>query len=284
MKEIKVAKTAGFCFGVKKAVNMVYEEALKNKTKVYTYGPIIHNEVVVKDLENKGVSVIHEEDDISTLEKGTIIIRSHGIGRQVQEKLEKAGMEIIDATCPFVKKIHRIVQEECEKSRKVVIIGNPTHPEVEGIRGWGDEETVAVKDYESFAELNIPKGRKISVVAQTTYNFNNFEKIIDKIKFIGYDIRCFNTICNATQERQVEAEEIASEVDAMIVVGGKNSSNTAKLVEICNKSCRNTIFIQTLDDLDTKKLVSVRSVGITAGASTPKHIIEEVQNNVRSQF
>ncbi|MDO4788277.1 MAG: 4-hydroxy-3-methylbut-2-enyl diphosphate reductase [Johnsonella sp.] len=284
MKEVRTAKTAGFCFGVEKAVKIVYDEVEKKGGKVYTYGPIIHNEVVVEDLEKRGVDIIYEGEDLSRLEKGTIIIRSHGIARAVQEDLEKAGMKIVDATCPFVKKIHRIVERECKKGRKVIIIGNPSHPEVEGIKGWGNEDTLAVKDEEDFVNLALPKETKISVVAQTTYNFNKFEKIIDKIKFMGYDITCFNTICNATQERQIEAEEIASEVDAMIVIGGKNSSNTSKLVDICNKSCKNTIFIQTLDDLDTKKLVSVRSVGITAGASTPKHIIEEVQNNVRSQF
>lgn len=284
MKKLKTAKTAGFCFGVEKAVNKVYEEIEKADGKVYTYGPIIHNEEVVNDLNQKGVAVIKEGDRLEDLEKGTLIIRSHGIGKDVQDKLENAGMTLIDATCPYVKKIHNIVQRECEKGNKVVIIGNPTHPEVEGIRGWGNKETVAVNSAEDFEKLGIERSRAVSIVAQTTYNFNNFYKIIDKIKDLGYDIMCFNTICNATQERQSEAEEIASEVDAMIVIGGKNSSNTAKLVDICKKTCKNTMFIQTLKDLDSKKLLSVRSVGITAGASTPKHIIEEVQDNVRSQF
>lgn len=284
MKKLKTARTAGFCFGVEKAVNKVYDEVGKENGKVYTYGPIIHNEEVVKDLTEKGVGVIEEGDDFTKLEKGTLIIRSHGIGKTVQKKLESSGMTLIDATCPYVKKIHNIVSRECEKGNKVVIIGSPSHPEVEGIKGWGNEETVAVNSFEEFEGLKIDKNRKISIVAQTTYNFNNFSKIIDKIKNLGYDIICFNTICNATQERQSEAQKIASEVDAMIVIGGKNSSNTAKLVNICKKTCKNTMFIQTLKDLDSEKLLSVRSVGITAGASTPKHIIEEVQNNVRSQF
>lgn len=280
MREVKLAKTAGFCFGVKKAVDIVYEQAQKIDNKVYTLGPIIHNDEVVKDLKKKGVEVINNTDELKS--EGTLIIRSHGIGREAFEKCELSGMKIVDATCPFVKKIHRIVQKEVEKKRKVIIIGNPDHPEVIGIKGWGNEETIAINSYEDFVNLNILKSEKISVVAQTTYNYNKFQEIVDKIRVLVYDINCFNTICNATQERQLEARAIAADVDTMLVIGDKNSSNTSKLVEICKQECDNTIFIQTLDDLNPKDLLSVRSVGITAGASTPKHIIEEVQINVRS--
>lgn len=281
--EVILAKSAGFCFGVKKAVDTVYQEAGKQKEKVYTLGPIIHNAEVVQDMERKGVSLAREEE-LPRLEKGTVIIRSHGVGKQVYESCKKSGQRIVDATCPYVKKIHSIVSREQEKGRRVIIVGNPVHPEVEGIRGWGDEKTAAIESLEDFLTLGIDKREVLTIVAQTTFNHNKFQEIIDKILDLGYDVSCFNTICNATQERQVEAREIASQVDAMIVIGDKKSSNTAKLVEICQKECENTIFIQTLDDLDTRALLSVERVGITAGASTPKHIIEEVQNYVRSKF
>ena len=259
-------------------MDTVYSEVEKGN-QVYTLGPIIHNEEVVKDLASKGVQVIEGLDELK--ESGTLIIRSHGISKDVMDTCLDSGMKVVDATCPFVKKIHNIVQEECKIGRRVIIFGNPKHPEVEGIQGWGDENTVAVENFEGFMNLNLKPDEKISIVAQTTYNYNKFKEILDKISDLGYDIKCFNTICNATQERQVEAREIAAKVDAMIVIGGKSSSNTAKLVEICKNECANTIFIQTLEDLNLDDLFSVRSVGITAGASTPKQIIEEVHSNVR---
>ena len=281
--KVELAKSAGFCFGVEKAVNTVYEEAKKNDEIVYTLGPIIHNEEVVKDMKRRGVEAVNIED-LNSLPKGTVIIRSHGVSKDVYNFVKQSGHRVVDATCPFVKKIHAIVSVQSGKKKTVVIIGNPKHPEVIGIRGWGDENTYAVENIEQFINLNLKKNEEIVIVAQTTFNHKKFQEIIDKILFLGYDVRCFNTICNATQERQAEAKEIASNVDAMIVIGDKKSSNTGKLVEICQEECKNTFFIQTLEDLNYDALLSVDSVGITAGASTPKHIIEEVQNIVRSKF
>ncbi len=281
--KVELAKSAGFCFGVEKAVNTVYEEAKKNDEIVYTLGPIIHNEEVVKDMKRRGVAAVNIED-LNSLPKGTVIIRSHGVSKDVYNFVKHSGHRVVDATCPFVKKIHAIVSVQSGKKKTVVIIGNPKHPEVIGIRGWGDENTYAVENIEQFINLNLKKDEEIVIVAQTTFNHKKFQEIIDKILFLGYDVRCFNTICNATQERQAEAKEIASNVDAMIVIGDKKSSNTGKLVEICQEECKNTFFIQTLEDLNYDALLSVDSVGITAGASTPKHIIEEVQNIVRSKF
>ena len=281
--KVKLAKSAGFCFGVEKAVNTVYEEAKKGDEIVYTLGPIIHNEEVVKDMKKRGVESVKIED-LDSLTKGTVIIRSHGVSRDIYNFVKQSGHRVVDATCPFVKKIHAIVSVQSGKGNTVVIIGNPEHPEVMGIKGWGDENTYAVENIEQFINLKLKKDKEIIIVAQTTFNHKKFQEIIDKISLLGYDVRCFNTICNATQERQVEAKNIASNVDAMIVIGDKKSSNTGKLVEICQEECRNTVFIQTLEDLDYDALLSVDSVGITAGASTPKHIIEEVQNIVRSKF
>lgn len=281
--KVELAKSAGFCFGVEKAVNTVYEEAKKENEIVYTLGPIIHNEEVVKDMKKRGVEAVKIED-LASLQKGTVIIRSHGVSREVYNFVKNSGHRVVDATCPFVKKIHAIVSVQSGKGKTVVIIGNPDHPEVMGIKGWGDENTYAVENIEQFINLDLKKDEEIIIVAQTTFNHKKFQEIIDKISLLGYDVRCFNTICNATQERQAEAKKIASNVDAMIVIGDKKSSNTGKLVEICQEECKNTVFIQTLEDLNYDALLSVDSVGITAGASTPKHIIEEVQNIVRSKF
>ena len=279
MKVIK-AKTAGFCFGVKRAVDTVYEQVDACSSLIYTYGPIIHNEEVVRDMESKGVVVLRSEEELDALEKGTVIIRSHGVGKWIYDKLEARNIRIVDATCPFVKKIHNIVRKASAEGAHIVIIGNPDHPEVQGIRGWAGEKVTVVQDKESAEGVDFGKKEKICVVSQTTFNYNKFKDLVEIIKKKSYDVSVLNTICNATKERQTEAESIAESVDAMIVIGDKHSSNTQKLFEICRKACNNTYYIQTLDDLDLNQLGSVETVGITAGASTPNNIIEEVQNNV----
>ena len=282
--EVIVAKTAGFCFGVKRAVDKVYEQIEKGGSPIYTYGPIIHNEEVVKDLEAKGVRVLETEEELAALERGVVIIRSHGVGRHIYELLDRPGITVVDATCPFVKKIHRIVEEQNAAGRRVIIVGNEEHPEVQGIKGWGDTNTLVIESAEKLDDFHIPEEERLCMVAQTTFNYNKFQVIVEKILKKGYDILVLNTICNATQERQVEAKQIAASVDAMIVIGGQSSSNTRKLYEICSSECENTYFIQTLDDLDLQSVSSVRSVGVTAGASTPNYIIEEVHTNVRVKF
>ena len=283
--EVIRAKSAGFCFGVKRAVDTVYEEAEKRPgTAIYTYGPIIHNEEVVKDLREKGVRVIQSEEELEELTEGLVIIRSHGVPERLCRKLEEKGIEYVDATCPFVKRIHKIVQAESAAGSRIVIIGNPSHPEVEGIRGWAGKDVDVIQTAEEAEAFQAEPGRKICIVAQTTFNYNKFKDLVEIILEKGYYISVLNTICNATRERQSEAARIAERVDAMIVIGDKNSSNTQKLFEICRNVCNNTYYIQTLGDLDTNQLRSVETVGITAGASTPNKIIEEVQNNVRINF
>ena len=282
--EVKVAKTAGFCFGVERAVEHVYEQIQKGQPPIYTLGPIIHNEEVVKDLEKKGVKVLPDIDCLRELNEGTVIIRSHGVGKAIYDRIKQQGLCLVDATCPFVKKIHRIVQEQNQLGRRIIIIGDSSHPEVEGIQGWADERTLVVKNEKELNDLPDLRKEKLCIVSQTTFNYNKFKELVEKFSEKGYDILVLNTICNATQERQVEAKEIASKVDAMIVIGGKNSSNTQKLYEICLKECKHTYYIQTLGDFDPESVNSVRNVGITAGASTPKNIIEEVHANVRAKF
>ena len=283
MKVIK-AKTAGFCFGVKRAVDTVYEQVDTCSEPIYTYGPIIHNEEVVKDLESKGVVVLRTEEDLDHISGGTVIIRSHGVEKRIYDKLEAKGIRIVDATCPFVKKIHNIVRKESAAGKYILIIGDPDHPEVIGIRGWAGEHAAVLQNADDIENIDFSKKEKISVVSQTTFNYNKFKDLVEIIKKKSYDVSVLNTICNATKERQTEAESIAKSVDAMIVIGDKHSSNTQKLFEICRKACNNTYYIQTLDDLNLNQLGSVETVGITAGASTPNNIIEEVQNNVRVIF
>ena len=214
-----------------------------------------------------------------------MIIRSHGISRAEYEQIENSGFEIISATCPFVTKIHRLVEEYSAKEYQIIIIGNADHPEVKGIRGWVHGEDVKIIANAQEAELlEENEKKKVCVVSQTTFNYNKFQDIVEIISKKGYDISVLNTICNATEERQTEARQIAKKSDAMIVIGDKNSSNTQKLFEICKNECANTYYIQTSNDMDYSKLVSVNNVGITAGASTPNNIIEEVSKDVRNEL
>ena len=291
--EVIRAKSAGFCFGVKRAVETVYEQVeIEKEKQIYTYGPIIHNAEVVKDMEAHGVKVLNSEEELNALTDGLVIIRSHGVPKRICDMLDAKGIAYVDATCPFVKRIHKIVNEESAKGNQIIIIGDPNHPEVQGINGWVNGEAFIIQSLEEAEAFELPevkdseclKNRQICVVAQTTFNYKKFKELVEIISKKGYDINVLNTICNATKERQTEARSIAEEVDAMIVIGDRHSSNTQKLFEICKKACNNTYYIQTLDDLDLNQLGSVETVGITAGASTPNNIIEEVQNNVRINF
>lgn len=272
-----LAESAGFCFGVQRAVDVVKKQIQEGSKPLYTYGPIIHNEEVVREFEENGVQVM-EENKEDAYEAGTVIIRSHGVTRAVEDTLKSKGHNIIDATCPFVKKIHRAVDEHSKAGEHIVIIGNPDHPEVRGIVGWinGDDYTV-IPDEKAAADFSVNTHMSICIVSQTTFNHNKFQELVEIIKQKGYHIIVLNTICDATNKRQVEAAEIAAKVDAMLVIGSKNSSNTQKLYEICKTKCNNTYYIQTADDLKPSDLSSIESVGITAGASTPNNIIEEVQ-------
>ena len=282
MKEVILAKSAGFCFGVKRAVDTVYEQT--GKKNVYTFGPIIHNEEVVKDLEKKGVFVINTMEELDDITEGTVIIRSHGVSSAVYEALRKKGVEIVDATCPFVLKIHNIVKQESANGKQIVIIGNEKHPEVEGIMGWSKTQVHVVDTVEKAQNLQLDPQREVCIVSQTTFNYNKFKELVEIISEKGYNIIIRNTICNATEERQTEAREIAKRVDAMIVVGGSSSSNTRKLYEICKNECIDKYYIQTLNDLDMTSLGKADCIGITAGASTPNNIIQEVYTNVRTEL
>ena len=283
---VELAKTAGFCFGVKRAVDTVYQQIEQYRgEKIFTYGPIIHNEEVIKDLRSHGVEVLNDEEELKTADADVVVIRSHGVAKYIYDILEERGITCVDATCPFVKKIHKIVAEKSAEGSYIVIVGNGEHPEVQGIRGWAGEQVTVVQTPEDAERFELPdKDQKVCIVAQTTFNYNKFKELVEIISKKRYDIVVLNTICNATKERQNEARQIAARVDAMVVIGDKRSSNTQKLFEICKEECLNTYYIQTLGDLNMNQLRSVETVGITAGASTPNKIIEEVQNNVRINF
>lgn len=276
--EIIVAKTAGFCFGVDRAVDTVYNEI--GQGPVYTYGPITHNNQVVMDLEEKGVHIIN---DLGALKdqptsEGKIIIRAHGVSEEVTKALSDSSHEIIDCTCPYVKKIHRIVKKHEEASREVIIIGAADHPEIIGIKGWTKLPTHIIESVEEVKQLDINKN--YGLVTQTTFNLEIYQDIIHELQRLNFHVMIDETICSATRERQNEALEIAEKATKMIVIGGKHSSNTRKLFQICNSRCENTYHIETINDLELNVFAGNDIIGITAGASTPKNIIEEVILNV----
>lgn len=281
--EIKVAKSAGFCFGVKRAVELAEKLALNGK-KVYTYGEIIHNESVVRKLESKGVTVINNLDELKNLEKGTVIIRSHGISESDYNKILKSGMSVEDATCPFVKKIHRLIRKYSEDAdNQIIIIGSEKHPEVVGIKSYSLTKPIIfenIDDVKTYTENKKNFNRTHVFLVQTTFDLNKFQDIVEIFSKKGYHSIVLNTICNATSVRQHETDCLSKEVDAMIVVGGKHSSNTQKLYDICIKNCVDTYYIQAFEDLNREKLRFFRCVGITAGASTPNNIIEEVRTGM----
>ena len=281
---VKVAEHAGFCFGVRRAVDKVYELIESQEKPIYTLGPIIHNESVVGDLEAKGVKVIENIEQLHSVRDGVVVIRSHGVGRAVYELMESLGLSYVDVTCPNVLKIHKIVERESKAGENIVIIGNAKHPEVEGICGWSVSKPVVIETVEEAEEYQAMNGNPVCIVSQTTFNYNKFKDLVEILEKKRYDNNVLNTICNATEDRQRETKQIAKEVDTMLVIGGKHSSNTQKLYEISKCECGNTYYIQSPVDLDSEMFQSSSCVGITAGASTPNKIIEEVQKHVRIKF
>ena len=286
-----VAKSAGFCFGVKRAVDTVYQLSEGKHAPVYTLGPIIHNEEVVGQLAKRGVSVLSSVDELDRVSEGTVVIRSHGVSRETERKLrdrEAASggkIRIVDATCPFVKKIHRLVDEKSRMGAKIILCGDAKHPEVQGITGWCNGVATVISTPEEArkaAEEARAEEKNVCIAAQTTFNYTKFKDFVEIFREMGYNAcdSAVNTICNATEERQTEARRLAGTCDAMIVIGSRDSSNTRKLYEIAAEQCANTFYVQSARDLDLKPLHTFRCVGITAGASTPRYIIEEVHENM----
>lgn len=274
--DIIVAKTAGFCFGVKRAVDLAF--TTKSDKPTYTLGPIIHNDSVVNQLKEKGISPI---ESLEGKEIDTLIIRSHGVAPEVYNQAETKEIHLLDATCPYVKKIHKLVEKYSKEGFGVIVIGDKDHPEIVGINGWGNNECIIIKDIEDEKIKQLDQNKDYLVVSQTTYKKRIVDDILEYFNEHNYHYKYINTICNATTERQDEALQIAAQVDCMLVIGSSYSSNTQKLYEICQKECPNTYCIATKAELEASMFEGCKVIGITAGASAPSNIIEEVIQTVR---
>lgn len=276
--EIEIAKTAGYCFGVKRAVNIV-EDLLAKGVKTCTFGPIIHNSIVIRSFENRGAITVNNLDDVPN--GYTLVIRSHGVSKKVIEDIERRNLPFIDATCLFVKKIHKIVQYESKLGKMILIAGDKNHPEIEGIKGYCSGKYIIFKDHIELIKMikiaNISSRIEAVLVGQTTFDIKEWEKCENLTKILFANLRIHDTICNTTQLRQKEAKKLSKKTECMIVIGDKSSSNANKLYNICRHNC-NTFFIQSKADLDFNCFNMCRCVGITAGASTPEEIIREVKD------
>ena len=274
--EVILAKNSGFCFGVEKAINTTIEN-LESKKDVYSLGPLIHNDQVVDYLDKKGLTVINDAGDI---ENKNLIIRSHGVPLETYDIAKSKGNTIIDCTCPFVRNLQNKAKDCYEKGNTIIIIGDREHPEIIGINGWCNNKAHIVNSIEDVAEL--PKLDSACVLVQTTMIEEKFYLLVDELKKVIPDLKVFNTICKATKERQDSCKEVSKEVEAMVVVGGRSSSNTRKLAEISRENCKNVYHIELPEELDVEEFKKYNKVGLTAGASTPDWIIKEVYDKLKS--
>ena len=280
--KIILAKSAGFCFGVNRAVTIV-NNLLEEGKKVTTLGPIIHNPHMVAELAERGVEIADTPNDLSSMDR-TLVIRSHGVPQSVIDEIEQKGISYENATCPFVSKIHQIVKDNSREGKVILIAGDENHPEVQGIVGHCEGEHYIFKNYEDLGKLlkkleNI-ENISICVVAQTTYDVKEWKNCLKLLKKVYTNAKIFDTICSATSIRQSEAEELATISDIMVVIGGRQSSNTAKLFSVCKSNCERTYLIESAAELDDIALIDADIIGITAGASTPARIIKEVFNTM----
>jgi len=273
--QIILAEHRGFCYGVERAVNIAREWSGRNEN-VATLGPIIHNPQMVERLADQGVVVVN---NLAEIPNGTVIIRSHGVGPKVYSEAEGKGLNVVDATCPHVRKAQAAAAELWQDGRLVVVVGDKNHPEVKSIAAWTNDTAIVV---ETVAEAEaVPRAAKLGVVSQTTFPPERFESIAKVLKAKSADVRIERTICTATEQRQQAAVELAAQVEVMVVVGGKNSANTTKLTELCRVAGSNVYHIETVSELEIEWFRGVRKTGITAGASTPDWIIEEVYHKMQ---
>lgn len=270
--EIYVARSAGFCYGVKRAINLAKKTLEKNKVDCFTLGPIIHNPSVVKELEEQGLKVVNAVTDVR---KGILVIRSHGISKEEKDYLDKNGKEIllVDATCPFVEKALVKLEILKKEGYEIFYLGDKNHPEVKGLLSYINNQAIVFERPEDIPEK---KYKKVGLISQTTQNPEVFKRSVERLLPLCEELRVFNTICQTTTVRQREAKELAKKVDVMIVLGGKMSANTKKLAEICKEELENTYHVETVKDLKKSWFKGVKKIGITAGASTPKEHIKEV--------
>ncbi len=271
---ITIAENAGFCYGVMRAIKMA-DDAMKHRKKIYSLGPIIHNPQVVEEYEKKGLKVLESLDDVDA----PILIRSHGVPPETYDKIEKKGIDFIDATCPFVKEAQDYAKELYLKNYTVVIFGDKNHPEVKAHLGYADYEAVVINSVEEAKNII---SEKIGVISQTTQSVERFAAVVAELSKNAKELKVYNTICDATEKRQKSAMQLAKKSDLMIVIGGRNSANTRKLYEICRQFCSNVYHIETEEEIEAKWFDNIRNVGITAGASTPSYMIDRVYKYIES--
>ncbi len=272
--EVIIAENSGFCFGVERAINTTLEN-LETKTDVCSLGPLIHNDQVVGYLDRKGLEVV---DDVNAVENKNLIIRSHGVPLKTYDIAEEKGNTVIDCTCPFVRSLQKKAKACYDEGLNVIIIGDRNHPEIIGIDGWCENNAFIVNSIEDIEKL--PELDSACVVVQTTMIEEKFNTLVEELKKNIDDLIVYNTICRATRERQESCDEVSRKVDAMVVVGGKSSSNTKKLAEISAMNCDNVYHIELASELDEEEFKKYKTVGLTAGASTPDWIIKEVYNKL----
>lgn len=281
-KEVILAENAGFCFGVKRAVDTSLEAKKSSTENIYTFGPLVHNKNVINKLSEEGIYEVNDEELRKVGNEDTIVIRSHGVAPQLMKKIQDTGAKVIDATCPFVTAIHKNIKKYYDLGYQIVIVGDEKHPEVIGSNGWCNNTAIITRDGGNI-EIN---AEKVCIVAQTTEKISNLEKVKEVVSEQCKEVVTFNTICSATKERQKSAEETSKIVDVMLVVGSSTSSNTTKLYEICKRNCENTYFIDNSNEIPSWIMESdkVKKVGVTAGASTPDWIIEDVLDKLRNNM
>ncbi len=289
--EVILAQNSGFCFGVKRAIEIALSEADKHKNstkKIFTYGPIIHNDIVISELKSKGIEDYNSINSCPNNSETIVIIRSHGVGPLVYDELKNKNIEVVDATCPFVTKIHELAYEYSKTECTIIIFGDKNHSEVKGIVGWAGNNCHVVASIEDLENLNLKKDSKYVIFSQTTFDVSTFKILVEFLTKNGYNFKVFDTICPSTKLRQDEVFEISRKVSIMLIIGSKNSSNTKKLFNIASANCSKTYLIEDLSDLEKINFLDVDSktskIGIGAGASAPEKIIQEVVEYVRNEF
>lgn len=275
--QVLVAENSGFCFGVKRAIKMAFESVEDGKGPAYTLGSIIHNPQMVAKMKESGIHVV---DNISKLWRQTLIIRSHGVSPFVLKEAGRRQLKVVDATCPFVRKSQRYAQSLLRAGYQVVIVGDPDHPEVEGLLGYAKEKAFVINEEAQVDRMDFED--RVGVIAQTTISPDHFQCIVNKLKTKTQQLKVYNTICDSVIALQRSTADLAKRADVMIVIGGKNSANTTRLADLCRELCRTTYHVETADEVQSKWFREINVVGVTSGTSTPDWIIEETVDHIQS--
>ncbi len=279
--EILIAEHSGFCEGVERAFAIAIDTAQAG-IPVFMLGNLVHNKQVVERLENLGVKSVSNLSEIPGNTKGTLLISAHGVAPEVYEQAKGMRLEVVDTTCPWVKKAQKIAKELAEEGRFVIIVGDKGHPEVKGLVGWSEGKAVVVENVDDLSNLSLSTKDRVGILAQTTQAEEHFDRMVAELKKKVKDLKEYDTICGATSKRQSAAVELAKKVDLILVIGDRMSANTKRLTELCSKTGTETHQIQTVEELDSKWLAGKKKLGITAGASTPEWVIQEVVKALRS--